>query len=431
MTSRHRWCVPAGCAFAVLTAAGVACAQLTEPPTTTPPAPTATAPAKHEDPGIAADRLLAKAASPAEAALAWLDERAAATPGGESPEARFARAIEEATAKSKDAGAGVRVFDGATAKWIEPAVDANAKLPARAVLMVGGFDERGTIFDTAAPALAAALAESRSPVLIARFDAGSDRALRPGADMLAAALRDLAKRGVERVDLVGHSSGGLLIRDVITRAEQYNGFPAPAEGSKGQGLPRIGRVVLIATPNRGSWLAPVRAARGARDYFAGWIESSGVDPSQLMTFLNDGSGETTRDLVPGSAYLTELNARPAPKWVKGTTAAPARDEIPITVVVGTLAGGSALEGVDLKATLAWPIVQQAFKDSTDSEKAIAAIDELGRLVSDGLVPVTSAELEGADDVVYAEANHRSLLRPWVQGETEQPPAVKVIVERLK
>jgi hypothetical protein len=56
------------------------------------------------------------------------------------------------------------------------------------------------------------------------------------------------------------------------------------------------------------------------------------------------------------------------------------------------------------------------------------------------VPVSSQVLEGVEDVVYLEANHRSMLRRFglpiiggLGGTTEDglPPAVEVVLERLK
>lgn len=427
MTTR-RWGTGSVCVGAVATLlGGVALAQEQRP---APPAATPTpASATQEDPGAAADRLLAKAQSPAEAAIAWLAEHP--TSSGEPAEARFARAIEQSAAGAAAHPApGVRFFDvaGGQGRWVEDS--GSLELPARVVLMVGGLDAPGAVFDTAAPALVSALGERAARVRVGRMDWPADRSLRSAGDLLARALRDLAKRGVRSVDLVGHSTGGLIVRDVLTRPEFYNGFPAPAEGGKGQGLPRLGRVIFVGTPGRGTWLAPVLAAREVRTNFAKWIDTDGADHAAFAAFFGGMPAESLRDVAPGSAYLTELNARPTPKWTKGSNASPAPDEVPVTVVVGTLAGGSVLEGVELKPMLSWPIVRQTLKEG-DAERALAALEEFGKVVSDGVVPVASGELEGADDVVYAEANHRSLLRPWVQGETEQPPAVKVIVDRLK
>jgi len=384
-----------------------------------------------QDSGAVADRLLSTSETPAEAAFAWLAERGAGAPGGESPEERMRKVMEEATAHSQGiTPADLHVYDKAGSTWTVLLPNDPAKLPLHVVLLVGGLDEPATIFDTAAPALAETLANSIGPARVVRITFASDLSLASCGWKLRYALEEeLSKRGVKRVDFVGHSSGGLVIRDVLTRTGIYNSGREYAEGSSQYGFPRVGSVTLIATPNRGSWLAPLRIARTTRDNFVRWIDSDGRDRAAFAAFIHAGSSEVIRDLVPGSAYLTELSGRQSPRWASGRTDGD-QTHIPLTVVAGTLAGGSALEGVDLKAMMTWPIVRQAFNPD-QIEKAQAAIDELGRIVSDGLVPVSSAELEGADDVVYVEANHRSVLRPWVQGEAEQPAAVRVMVERLR
>ncbi|WP_052245838.1 alpha/beta fold hydrolase [Sporosarcina sp. ZBG7A] len=53
-------------------------------------------------------------------------------------------------------------------------------------------------------------------------------------------LKDIEKNHPERIHLVGHSTGGLLIRKVLSHSD----IPA-----------RIGRCVQLATPNQGSQLA--------------------------------------------------------------------------------------------------------------------------------------------------------------------------------
>jgi triacylglycerol lipase len=75
----------------------------------------------------------------------------------------------------------------------------------------------------------------------------------------------LARTGASRVDIVAHSMGGLAAREYL----------------EGPGRGRVRRVVLLATPNEGTYTAYL-AFGGGRD-----------------------------EMLPGSAFLDSLNAAPA------------------------------------------------------------------------------------------------------------------------
>lgn len=91
----------------------------------------------------------------------------------------------------------------------------------------------------------------------------------------------LARTGARRVDIVAHSMGGLATREYLRKLG---------------GAERVRRVVLLATPNEGTYTAYL-AFGGGRD-----------------------------EMIPGSAFLDSLNAGPAvPPGVEAITVRTALD----------------------------------------------------------------------------------------------------------
>ena len=68
------------------------------------------------------------------------------------------------------------------------------------------------------------------------------------------------------------------------------------------------------------------------------------------------------------------------------------------------------------------------------------VDELGAELGDGVVPVSSAVMDGATDVIVVNANHRGMIRTVEleerlrsgagMSEAAQPPAIAIVVQRL-
>ena len=307
-------------------------------------------------------------------------------------------------------GVFVYIPDGSGARWER--VVPGAKLPSEAVLLIHGLDEGGTIWDDAAPALASA---GHSPL---RFNYRNDQPIALSSNALASALVEMRLGGVERVTLVGHSMGALVARDVLTRAEHYNSDP-----SGGDSRPRVARLIMLGPPNHGSPLAPLRGVMEIRDQFTRWIRSEGSDSGALLGFLADGRGEAANDLSPGSAFLRELNARPLPAG------------LPTTIVVGEIASDGKAE---LREALDTAFAKRVLGE--DRAGALAgALRQAGDALGDGCVPASSALLEGVDDVVHVEADHRSMIkrlsvldaaRRALGRDAPPPPAIAVILERL-
>lgn len=292
----------------------------------------------------------------------------------------------------------------------------------RAVVLVHGLDDLGDIWDDLAPAIRADAALGKS-VDIVRFEYANDQAAPRSAGELYEALKELKARGVTRVDLVCHSLGGLVARDVLTRPTMYGGR---VDGHTD--LPEVTRLILLGTPNLGSPFARLQWICEAREKIVRWAKSEDKNVRDLYRFDNDGSGEAADDLMPGSAYLSELNAR----------GMPARDQLPVTVVIGTL---TSAEDLKLDRALALPLVEKVL-----GPKKAASLLESGRTLTrdlgDGVVSTRSAWLDGAEEAIYVEASHRGMVRHLEireaarkvvgrGGEKPVPPAIPFILTRLR
>ncbi len=112
------------------------------------------------------------------------------------------------------------------------------------------------------------------------------------AQQLEAVLRDLTGRTqVEDIFLLGHSQGGIIIRTLVQH------------GMAGD-LP-IRKCVFFSSPHLGTWAAlaaiPHRGLRSA---------------ASMLPYIRKVQGESGLQLMPGSEFLNELNARPLPDDVE-------------------------------------------------------------------------------------------------------------------
>ncbi len=388
-----------------------------------------------------ADELLAEAESASDAALTWLQSilaRQYVEDARSAAERKWTRMVEEAREHSAlaigtflytpdapvaptdpaappdtDAPASETApSDAPTDPWTPIGDLADAARHERLVLLIHGLDEPGDIWTDLAPALHA---EGHA---VARFNYPNDQHPAAPAELLALEMRRLGARlGTREVDLVCHSMGGLIARDLLTRPGLHD---PRADGSA---MPRVGRLITVGTPNHGSVFAPLRALGEVREHFARWIGSETKDHTAILGFLADGDGAAADALQPGSEYLAELNARPLPQ------------DTEITIVIGR---ASPLEADDLD-----PMLESEFARRVLGEERIERLRrQTGRVVGavgDGVVTVESARLEGVEDTVILDANHRSLLRRMdlmdkarrlVGADAPDPPAIDVILDRL-
>ncbi len=306
---------------------------------------------------------------------------------------------------------GLKVYDTTLDAWI--AFDemgfenSGHKLGSRVVMLVHGLDEPGGIWDQLTPALV------NDGHTVLQFEYANDQAIALSASRFLESMDQLQGVGVESIDLVCHSMGGLVSRDMITR-----------DGFADCGIV-VERLVTIGTPHGGSPWARMQAVSEMREQVQRWIQSDDLDPKRLMGFARDGVGQAGSDLLPGSDFLVDLDTRTMPEGIQ------------ITCIVGRMVSehGKGMGSL---------MLDQAMRDLIGDREAGVIGNELEKLnqeLGDGVVPMSSAVLEGVDDVVIFEANHRSMIRNVELGEairkaggfkaSAEPPAIAVVLDRLK
>jgi len=244
---------------------------------------------------------------------------------------------------------------------VDGAVDGGQARSLR-VLLVHGLDEPGDIWADLLPVLAAAGFDGRE------FRYPNDQAIDLSTDLLASSWSELpADRPVV---LIGHSMGGLVIRDFVTRYRYPVEVPPRLEGAA------VRAVILAGTPNQGSDWARLRVLLELRDQWAAG-QQSGFSP---LAGLQDGTGAAKIDLQPGSSFLTELNARPWP------------EAVPVHIIG-------------------------------------AVLMESAPALGDGVVAPDSLTISGGPAPVLVAGSHRGMLARLFDTDAE-PPAIPVIMSLL-
>jgi pimeloyl-ACP methyl ester carboxylesterase len=280
---------------------------------------------------------------------------------------------------------------------------AAAAMPPRLVLLVHGLDEPGWIWDDM---IAALLGRGHA---VGVFEYPNDGPISEATDLLARELEELRRRGTQRVDIVAHSMGGLVSRDVLTRPAYYGGDGAGAEGR----LPAVDRLIMIGTPNQGSEMVRLRGMAELREQVVRVFREEGAWADALA----DGAGEAGVDLLPGSDFLRRLNERPLPAHTR------------LTVVAGRMVPVDRERLGGLMQRLSAAARRAGIEIPADPDRALAAVEGVVDSVGDGLVTIESARLEGVEDQVVVQGNHHSIVHGLLGGG-EPPPAVGIVLDRL-
>lgn len=273
-------------------------------------------------------------------------------------------------------------------------------LERKSVVLVHGLDDPGQIWQNLAPELA----KAEFNVWLMHYP--NDQPVVESARLFFEALQGLKQRGIDRISIVAHSMGGLVSREMLTRPEiEYNA------SAKNRQVPEVTALIMVGTPNHGSQLARLRVFTEMRDQLVRLTKGE----ANWLGGILDGAGEAKIDLLPGSLFLTELNARPHPEGVD------------MLIIAGIASPWSE------KDINSW--VGNLRKNVSDDKQKW--VDEFGKNMialthglGDGLVTVESTRLEGVPHRTV-DGNHLSMIRNITSDSRRIPPAVPIIVDYLK
>jgi pimeloyl-ACP methyl ester carboxylesterase len=267
------------------------------------------------------------------------------------------------------------------------------------IVLVHGLDEPGKVWQNLAPELF----HQGDEVWLMNYP--NDQPVVESADLLFEELIKIRSFDVRRISIVAHSMGGLVCREMLTRpSTNYRNAIQKSQ------VPRVDMLIMVGTPNHGSQMARFRVFSEVRDHF---LRLTKGDADWLGIVL-DGAGEAKIDLLPGSHFLTELNARPHPQ---GTA---------LLSIAGIL---SPWQESDIRR---W---QEEIEDMLPDDhhaqvdawrqQLIAMTHGLG----DGLVTVESTRLEGVPHQTVP-GTHLTMIRNITPDSRRVPPAVPIIVDQL-
>jgi pimeloyl-ACP methyl ester carboxylesterase len=289
---------------------------------------------------------------------------------------------------------GLFFFEGDQETPRGPAPDLNS------VVLVHGLDDPGEVWQNLAPELV----KENFNVWLLQYP--NDQPIVESAWLFFEELEGLKKRGIDRISIVAHSMGGLVSREMLTSPKiKYNA------SAKNRRVPGVTALIMVGTPNHGSQLARLRAFTEIRDQLVRLTKGE----ANWLAGILDGAGEAKIDLLPGSRFLTELNARPHP---------PGLDML---IIAGITSPWSESDINRWTGNL-----RQKVPD--DKQRWV---DELGKnMISmthglgDGLVTVESTRLEGVPHRTV-DGTHLSMIRNITRDNPRIPPAVPIIVDQLK
>lgn len=273
-------------------------------------------------------------------------------------------------------------------------------LDRKSVVLVHGLDDPGQVWQNLAPELV------KDDLNVWLMIYPNDQPIVESARLFFDELKGLRKLGVQRVCVVGHSMGGLVSREMLSSPE-INFSQAAANRE----VPEVGTLIMVGTPNHGSQLVRFRVVTEMRDHLVRLMRGEAAWLGAIL----DGAGEAKIDLLPGSRFLTELNARPYPagvdQWIIAGITSP-WNESDIDRWTGSMN----------------EIVSADWKKQVDAlgDYLISMTHGLG----DGLVTVESTRLAGVPHRTV-EGTHLSMIRNITRDSRRIPPAVPIIVEQLR
>jgi len=268
------------------------------------------------------------------------------------------------------------------------------------VVLVHGLDDPGKVWQNLAPVL---VNEGYS---VWQLEYPNDQPIVESTILFFEELKKLRLLGIDHIEIVAHSMGGLVSRELLTSSEiDYSRFVQQ------QLVPRVERLIMVGTPNHGSQMARFRIFTEVRDHLDRLFKGQAYG----LGFIFDGAGEAKIDLLPGGRFLTRLNSRPHPAGVE------------MLIIAGITAPWSE---TDIDYWLS-TIDEKVGRDiSKELEKISSIMKSMSNGLGDGLVTVESARL---DNVPFftVPGTHLSMIRNVTMDNDRVPPAVPIIVKQLK
>lgn len=259
------------------------------------------------------------------------------------------------------------------------------------VILIHGLDDPGKVWMNLAPRLA------DENLNVWKMTYPNDQPVKKSAALFFKQLVGLNQNGINNIVIVAHSMGGLITREVLTNPDWQCKNTECAEAK----IPHVDQLIMVGTPNHGSVMARFRMFAEIREQIERLIEGEAA----WLDWIFDGAGEAGVDLIPGSAFLSDLNSRQHPEKTK------------YYVIAGVI--GSE-ERQSLKKLL---------KNFPDHEFITGPIDTLLETIGDGLVTLESASLENIP-VIVVSGNHLSIIRNVSRKSSRIPPAVPVIIKLI-
>ncbi len=267
------------------------------------------------------------------------------------------------------------------------------------VVLIHGLDDPGKVWNNLAPRLAG----QGYHVWLMTYP--NDQPVVESAKLFQEELEAFKRQGVESVDVIAHSMGGLVTREMLTNPD-WN-FEDKVQGGQ---APRLRHFIMVGTPNHGSELARFRMLTEFRDQLGHLFRE---DYNWLRPIL-DGAGEAGLDLLPGSRFLESLNSRPQPRGID------------MMVIAGVM---SPWQVDDIDSFI--ESVQDKLPEGANSgfDKVEGWFKSMSNGLGDGLVTVDSTRIKGVPHHIVP-GTHLTIIRNLTSDSQREPPAIPLIMEQL-
>lgn len=266
------------------------------------------------------------------------------------------------------------------------------------VVLVHGLDDPGKVWMNLAPAL---VTQGYNVWLL---NYPNDQPVTESSLLFARELQGLWERGVTTIDIVAHSMGGLISRDLLTSPRiQYKKLQAEDR------VPRVDKLIMVGTPNHGSQVARFHLLGEIRDHFVRLMNGG----TNWLDAFFDGAGEAQIDLLPDSLFLRDLNQRQLPK------------EIDSLIIAGISSPWNKDDITHAKENIKTMVPEFGQEADIMGEYMQSMINGLG----DGLVTVGSTRLQGIPHITV-KGTHLSMIRNISTESQRVPPAIPIIIKKL-